>query len=334
MRRKFPYHYILTLFILILSLLTTSCSKADAIISIDNSRLTLEDFLYDIYQIKLERNTWNNTYKDILGLDYWDYEYEGNNMESLAKDTIITKVILYEILYDQAIKAGFSLTDEDESSVETKAIEFMQSMTGKQLKDKDLKYEILIKTLQKQFLGDKYYQSILDSYEVNEQAVRSNTDPDDYREYKTECLFVPTVVVSHQNVTPLEDENLTKAYQKIINVQELIHKGADFNKLPNEIDGLKFYERDFISDDNTAEDEYKNIAISLENGEYSPIVTTEFGYYIIHMLDNNSSYRFEKYIDNAIIEHKKEIFNIYYDELLKDYNISINNDYWERLDLR
>ena len=312
----------------------TSCSKTEVIVSINKSTLTLEDFLYDIYQVKLERNTWNDSYKDILGVDYWDYEFEGNKMENLAKDTIMTRVILYEILYDQAIDAGFSLTDEDESMVATNADELINSMTKKQLEDSGLDYEILIKRFQKQLLGDKYYNTLLDSFKVNESAIRSNIEPNLYREYKTECLYVPTVIVGYQSLASMTDEKLDEAYTKILNTQELIHKGADFNKVLNEIDGLTYYERDFILDDNTAEEEYKKAAISLENGEYSPIVTTEFGHYIIHMLDNNSSYRLEKHIENTILNQKKDRFRIYYNELLNDYEITINNQYWDTLDLR
>lgn len=334
MSRKFHYYYILTISLLSLSLFMTSCSKNDFIVSIDNSKLTLDDFLYDIYQIKSERDTWNEAYQDALGIDYWDFEFEYNNMESLARDTIMTRVVLNEILYDQAKKAEVSLTDEDESKLEAKSNELIQSMTEDQLEDTGLNYDIIIKTLQKQFIGDKYYQTLLDSFEVNESAIRSNIDPDLYREYKTECLYVPTVLVGHESISPMSQEELTEAYSKILNVQNLIHKGADFKRIPNEIDGVTLYERDFILDDNTAEEEYKNMAITLENGNYSPIVTTEFGYYIICMLNNNSSYRFEKHIDDLILEHKKEKFELYYYQLQKDYEISINNKYWERLSLR
>lgn len=56
-----------------------------------------------------EREHWNNKYKESLGIDYWDYEYKGLTMKQLAKDTIMTRVILYDILSSQAKKRALLL---------------------------------------------------------------------------------------------------------------------------------------------------------------------------------------------------------------------------------
>lgn len=333
MKRKSIHFCKLFLFILGFSLVLASCSKANVVVTIDNIKLTMEDFLYDIYLAELEKNTWNETYKETLGIDYWDYEFEGINMESLTKDTIMTRVILYEVLYDQATKISLSLTGEEEDKVEADALNLIQSMTEKQLEDSGLNKDILIKKFRKLSLGDKYYQGIIRDFEVNEQAIKSSIDPIEYREYKTECLYVPTVLASDQSVVPLDEDELTEAYNKILSAKELIQSQTAFSEIPNEIHGLTYYERNFISDDNTAEEEYKDVAMNMENGEYSDIVSTKFGYYIIHMLDNDSSHRLEKAIDNTILEKKMNQFNLYYDELLKEYNISINTDYWDKLEL-
>lgn len=333
MKRKSIHFCKLFLFILGFSLVLASCSKANVVVTIDDKKLTMEDFLYDIYLAELEKNTWNETYKETLGIDYWDYEFEGINMESLTKDTIMTRVILYEVLYDQATKISLSLTREEEDKAEADALNLIQSMTEKQLEDSGLNKDILIKKFRKLSLGDKYYQVIIRDFEVNEQAIKSSIDPIEYREYKTECLYVPTVLTSYQSIVPLDEDELTEAYNKILNAKELIQSQIAFSEIPNKIHGLTYYERNFIFDDNTAEEEYKDVAMNMENGEYSDIVSTKFGYYIIHMLDNDSSHRLEKAIDNTIQEKKMNQFNLYYDELLKEYNISINTDYWDKLEL-
>lgn len=333
MKRISPSFYTLIFIILSLSFFLTACGKKNIIVKIDNTKLTLDDFLYDIYLVELERDTWNRNYKDSLGIDYWDYELEGLPMDQLAKDTIMTRVIMYEVLSDQAKKKGIALSDKELSSIEADVDKLISSMSDSELNETGLNRDILLKTFHRLTLSDKYYQTIISGFEINEEEIRNSIDPDEYKEYRTECLYVTTALVSYQKITPLSEDELKEAYDKIVKIKELVQNGSDFDEILEQIDGVQYYERNFIAEDNTAEEEYKEAASFLNNGDYSDIVTTKFGYYIIHMLDNNSAKRYEKAIENAILERKTSQFKIVYDEILKDYDISINNKYWSSLDI-
>lgn len=333
MRRKSIHLCKLIVLILGFSLVLYSCSKSNVILTIDGKKLTIEDFIYDIYLAQVEKDRWNETYKETLGINYWDFEFEGKDMESLTKDMIMSRIILYEVLYDQSTKTNISLSKEEEEKIENDALNIITSMTEKKLEESSLNYDILINRLQKIFLGNKYYQTIINTFDVDEQAIQSSIDPKMYREYKTECLYVPTVLVTNQSITPLDKDELKEAYDKIISARESIENQTEFSEISNDTKDIYYYERSFISQDNTAEDEYKDMAMTMENGEYSDIVETKFGYYIIHMLDNDSSHRLEQATDNAILEDKMNQFNTYYDELLKDYDILINTEYWDTIEL-
>jgi parvulin-like peptidyl-prolyl isomerase len=175
--------------------------------------------------------------------------------------------------------------------------------------------------------------AVIDDYEVNEESIRSTINPDEYREFKTECLYVPTAKVSSQKITPFGEEEIEKAYDKIKDITYLIQGGVDFDKVLGQVDGIIHYERSFIISDNTAEKEYKEAAKELDNGEYSDAISTPFGYYIIHMLDNNSSKRYEQAVQSTIIEEKAAQFMIYYDDLMQEYDININSKYWDSIKL-
>lgn len=331
-KRKQIFMLLLILTIFSLPFTLAACSKNKVIVEIDNTKLTLDDFLYDIYLIEQERYVWNNRYKEVLGVDYFDYEFEGTSMKQLAKDTIMTRVTLYELLSNQAKKEGHTLNKEELFTIEENVDKLMASMTNIQLKETRMDRDILIKTFNKIALGDKYYSALTDDFEINEDSICSTIDPDEYREYQTECIYVPTAEVSYHKVTPYDDE-LDKAYDKIVNIKELILSGDDFNEVLEQIDGAIHYNRSFILSDNTAEDEYKEASIELKNGDYSNIITTKFGHYIIHMLDNNSSLRYEKAIQAAIQEEKAALFKIHYDKLLEEYDITINSEYWDNIDI-
>lgn len=311
----------------------SACSKSRTIVRINSTRLTLDDFLYDIYLIEQEREVWNNTYKESLGVDYWDYEYEEKSMKQLAKDTIMTRVVLYDVLSKQAEKEGYTLSKDEFKRAEENADRLIASMPKEDLKKTGMSRDILIKVYNKLALGDKYYLAVTDYYFIDEEAVKNSIDPDEYREYKTECLYVPTAMVSNQKITTYDDNKLNEAYGRIQAIKELIADGADFDVVSEQVKGATRYNRNFILSDNTAEAEYKAAARELDNGEYSDIITTKFGHYIIHMLDNNSTDRYDEAVKDAIQNEKMAQFKTHYDELLQDYDITINYEYWDSLDL-
>lgn len=333
MRRKHLVYIALLLILLAVSLTLTACKRNRTIVEINKTKLTLDDFLYDIYLIEQERELWNVKYKESLGVDYWDYEINGVSLKQLAKDTIMTRVVLYDILAKQATAEGYTLSSDELAANDKNVDSLIASMSDDELKRTGMNRDMLSKVFNKLSLGDKYYTAITDTYEIDEEAIKSTINPDEYREYQTECLYVPTADVSYQSIKPFDQAGLDEAYDKIQSIRELISQGADFNEVQKQVEGAILYSRSFIPSDTTAEDEYKEAAKELENGAYSDIITTKFGHYIIHMLNNNSPARYEKAIQDAIQAEKTVIFKTYYDELLQDYDIEINTEYWSSLDI-
>ena len=211
MKRKHISIITLLLLIFNISLALVGCGKNNVVVEINNTKLTLDDFLYDIYLIEQERYVWNNKYKEGLGVDYWDYEYEGVAMKQLAKDTIMTRVILYNILSNQAKKEGYALSKDELITIEANVDKLIASMSAKELKGTGMDRDILIKAYNKLSLGDKYYSAVTDGFEIDKEAIQSKISSDEYREYQTECLFIPTAEVSYQSITPYSEEELAKA---------------------------------------------------------------------------------------------------------------------------
>ena len=322
----------LLLLMLIMPLSLSACSKKKTIVEINKSKLVLDDFLYDIYLMEQEREHWNNKYKESLGIDYWDYEYKGLTMKQLAKDTIMTRVILYDILSSQAKKEGFTLSDDELATTDENEDKLISSMSEDEFKRTGRSKDILTKVYNTLALGDKYYLSVINNFEVDEEAIRSTVNHDEYREYITECIYIPTAEVRDGKITPYSDSELEEAYDKITEVKRLVQNGADFDEVLKQVEGSS-YKRSFILTDKTAEDEYKEACKNLDNGEYSDVITTQFGYYIIHMIDNNSTTRYENAIEEAIANEKTSLFEIHYNKLLENYEININSEYWESIDI-
>lgn len=107
---------IITIFMTIMTastFLITGCSKEKSIpiVTINDKRLYLEDFLYDIYEVETDGNQHEAYYQENLGYSYWNYEYNGTTMREISKNSILTRVVMYEILTAEALKSGIKLSE-------------------------------------------------------------------------------------------------------------------------------------------------------------------------------------------------------------------------------
>ena len=333
MVRKQIAYIILVFLILNLSFVFSACKKNHTIVQIDHDKLTLKDFLFDIYIIEQDRKIWNEKYKEILGTDYWDYEFNGMTMEQISKNTIMAKVVYHEILSRQAKKEGYALNKVELADSEANADKLLSSMSDKDINNSGITRDVLIKSYNKLALADKYYSAITSGFKVDEEAIKSTIDPEEYREYVTECLYIPTAEVNSGRIISYGESEIKEAYDNILYIMRLIQNGNDFDTVLDTVDGIMHYKRSFILSDSTAEKEYKEAVRNLDNGDYSDVITTQFGYYIIHMLDNNSTVRYEEATERAVMNEKAALFEIHYEKLLQDYDIKINSEYWDSIDL-
>ncbi|MBH1940316.1 hypothetical protein I5677_05325 [Mobilitalea sibirica] len=318
--------------ILMLSLFG-GCSKGEneIIISLDNINLTLDDFRYDIYLIETEGNSYDEYYRNQMDISYWDYQYNGVTMRETAKNSIITRVVMYEILADQAKKAGIILTNQEKNDDEKAVNDLLNSLSETERNSTGLNKDILTKTFHKLSLGDKYYMELSKRFVIDETSIRNSISIDEYREYITECIYTATVSSKNKEIKPLDEAKQKKAYERISTALKQIHSGTDFQTIIKQDDTISYYTRSFIYRDSTPEQIYRDKAILLSNGEYSDIVTTEFGHYIIHMVNNNSSARYEEAVKEAVKAEENRQFEMIYNQIKAEYSIVLNDEYWDSI---
>lgn len=323
------------LFLQTSSLLLSGCSIKDhtPILTINDKKLYQKDFIYDIYLVETEGERMENYIQDTLDVSYWDYEQNGSSMRELAKDSVLSRVVLYEILSDQANQNGISLSQQELSQNQEAISQIMQTVSEEDIKRLGITREIISDSYNKIALGDKYYKELLNGFYVNEDVIHARLNPEDYREYKTECLFLPYTTGEDNKAIFLSNGKSASLKPILSEVLFSSEQGVEFAELLNEDIGFVYMTRDFIYGDSSCEKEYQEAAMQLKNGAYSNLILTEQGYYIIHMLDNHSTQKYEMAVEEAIREEKEKQFEIYYDSLKENYNININFPVWTKIQI-
>lgn len=314
-----------------LTLLLGGCNKKEEqwILKIKDNTLTTADFAHIIYTEELRGNQKSEETKKNLGIDYWSHEKEGISVRDITKNSILSNIIMYEVLSQQAALEDVTLTGDEIAESEASADSLLSNLDQETIKKYGFTREGLIRSINRTKLGDKFYLEIASKLSVSEDSIRSRLNPEDYREYITECIHMPIVKNENQQIAILSDDEIKHAQMVMIDAAEKIEAGSDFTTLLKEHDDLKHYKRSFILNDSAPEQEYKDAAAALENGQYSTIVPTTFGYYIIQMIDNNSDARYEQAVEEAIDQEIKNQFKSIYDVLLLQYGYELNMEYWD-----
>ena len=84
----------------------------------------------------------------------------------------------------------------------------------------------------------------------------------------------------------------------------------------------------FLENAGDTDEAYIEAAKVLKNGEYSDVVTTRYGYYIILMKDNACTTAYEAALNEAYGAKVNELFAVKYAELETKHAPVVNEDVW------
>lgn len=317
---------------------TTACSKkvsnTSVIFTVNEKEVTLKDMMYYIYPMEAEGNYYEQMSQEYFKTSYWEMEAEeGVTMREYTKKIILENAIMYEVLYLEAQKLGYSLTEDEIKTAKDNAASIMSGMDESVLKLTGFTEELLSQIEQKLQLGKKYSDEIMSGVEVDEDAIADTISYEEYRQYNTENLFVSTTYYDDDGtLESLSEKEIQEMKDIIKDAFTQVKEGKSFEDLEGENDLLLFSELNFVKGDGSVDSKYQEAALALANGQMTDsIIEGEEGFYIIKMIDDNSKESYEAEIENAIMLEEDKKFMEVYDKMAENYKTEINNSNWDPL---
>lgn len=305
------------------------------ILTVNGQKTYLEGMTYQIMQAEQSHNSIASLYQQMgYTTNYWDMEEEGVTTQERVREQIIQAEIQQQLLYAEASKEGYEVTDAEKEEAATAAKTQMESMSDEQKKKTGFTESKLTDILTQYALTRRYKQDMIDSFDIDDEALRAGVDREQYRQYNTQCFFVSTEVGEGEE--PLADAQKEERKAALLEVAEGAKGTEDWSTVLNSEDEgqiVSYQAINFIKEDTNYDAKVMEQAMKMENGTISDVVEGATGYYIIKMVNNNSDERYETEVSNAITTEENQRFDEKYLSIYESYEIKINQKEWEKVTL-
>lgn len=244
---------------------------------------------------------------------------------------IIDSLIIIKLLEKYAEENNITVTDEEVNEQVKLLMDTYSSEKDfeKYLKEKGIDKRFLEGVLRSQLLSSKIYSKVTADVIVTEEEVKQY-----YEDNKNTFFLVPVSVKASHILTMfpwVEDnseeteEGREEALEKIKMVEDKLKDGGDFEDLARQ------YSDDGTSGENGGDlgyiskgqmvEEFEEALFSLDVGEVSEIVETEYGFHIIKATDRQEEYiqKFDE-VEESINTY---LLNLHKDEKSKDFIFSL-----------
>lgn len=307
-----------------------------------------------IGEVYLYANTVKDDYEYNYGSDIWDEDVsvsmdKSAKMEDVTRKDIIEDIVHVKLLVRKANDYKVALTEEETAKVTAETEDFYEKMTDEQIEKMQMSYELVSEVMNENALARKVYDAIIEEadIEVSDEEARETTFYD--------LFFEAYSVASSGDVTMFSEdekqsqyERALQAYNTLINpIENTVNEGTtSTGSNSTNIEGLaeyyglvnsQYYTMTPVEIGAVYGEDIANSLYGLEDGSYSLVMESEYGYHIFYMKALTDR--------DATDEHKQEMIrykrNDYMNELYTkwideedpdfSYEDSVNFDVYEKI---
>lgn len=286
--------------------------------TVNDEKITVSEFDFYLQTIKGEME---QKAKQENVENFWETEIDGKKATEVAKEKALEAAVMNIVQLQKAKEMNISLDEEDKKEVTKRKNDYMKSVGGrenynKNLKEMGLSDRILTDLLEDDIIIQKLMRKIIDENEdfnITDEDAKEyyNNNPKQFEtgeQVRAKHILFSTV---DEDGKPLPEEKIKKAKSLAKSILSRIKEGEDFDKLMeqySEDPGLQNYPDGYtFAKNGQMAKEFEDAAFTLEPGEVSDIVETQFGYHIIKVEDKFTKMPFDSvkdYIKNMIINDK------------------------------
>ena len=315
-----------------------------AILTVGDCMYTYEELMYYIYCEEEVASIYEDFYTQFYG-DEYSYmdevdEETGLTGQQTAKNAVIKSAKKDLVWYQEALKEGIVLSEEDKETAKKQYDEFCSALSQQQKEVEGMGKELL-SYFEKQQVIEQYKNILLEKAEFDYDEIVATVDKNENRQYKYEFYeFYKT----DENDLPYEKSKIKEYKEVLTQIAEQVGPDTELESLiPEGYEDIIYCDEDYVvSEDKEDYQEdygvYKGTDIdeilrNLENGQMSPVLETEYSYIVFRMNNNNSTEYYDEIVEEEVTKVQNKIYNTAYKNSKSSYNMVVNKSKWNKIKL-
>ncbi|HBI60703.1 MAG TPA: hypothetical protein DDY31_05750, partial [Lachnospiraceae bacterium] len=243
--------------------------------------------------------------------------------------------VQYEILYQKAVKAKYTITEDEKKKAEEDAKKALEGLSWLQKLQLNISKSKLTDLFEKRALADRFKKDQQEELnkDVDEAKAIADISEKDYRQYDIQYYYAPLTTTTEEGESKaLTEDEKKELAEKMENIAAQAKTAEDFTTLIGEDESSitlekegKFTEKDgwsYVSDKNL-----KKIK-KMENGAVSEAILDENYYVVVKMVNNNSEEAYKTACDDAVKAQQDAAYQTWYEKEQESYDVVLNTDVW------
>lgn len=317
-KRKFypKCRFISLLLVLILGLsMLSGCGKNSQMEEYENNKATVVfqfgNHIVTLGETYIYAKTVEERYVNQYGEAVWQLVLpatgtDATSMVDLTREAIVEEIVKVKTLVEHAPDFGIALTDEEIAILEATAKDFYSGLTDDDISSMEITEELVYQVIYENKIANIVTEKILerDPVEISDETARMTTFYDMY--------FACYSINSAGEIVPYSAEDKKAQYENALQACSTLgtsgisedHEAQNIEKL------AEYYQLDQAKEQTLTpheileiygEDVY-NLLYSMQNGEYTTVIETEYGYHVFEMIELTDTKATKEYKDMLTAE--------------------------------
>ncbi len=322
--------------------------KKDTVLKVNNTKYTMDDMMWPIYEVESQYLAMDSMYQYYMNTSVWDASYsggdanvpEGSTNADGLKIQVMNQTQEYEILYQEAVKNDYKLTEEEKQKAKSDAKDALKYLSFTQKLKLSISEGKLTDLMEKRALAMRYSDDRRAETDktVDEDAAKKTVNKDDYKQYDVQYYYVSTVTKEGEELKPEKYDKRLKQLKDVYERMEDNDKFAELLEEKDKADQVKFEKASYTEKDGwsliTNKDVMKKIK-KLKVGDVTEVIEDKDDKMIlfVRLKDDTSTESYDKACEEAVTTAKDEKYNEWFKELQGKYTIKVYDKVWDDIEI-
>lgn len=310
------------LFVVILLILAPSALSEDWAFALNGEKVSSAEAAIYVYNAEASYAVVAEYYERYLGVDFWSLEYDnGLTVSETVKADVFKNLVMMNIFYRLAVERGMSLNSLENEFCKCEADAYWSMVS--ETENLGFTYDDVLSLYKKQLLAELIYESEAAKSEIDENAVIESIDKEACISYEVEYLCA-----RRESAKDGFSAEVSEALSEIDNDDSFL----EFAEANPDL-GVMYFLTTFTAADENVDRAIINAVSQLEVGEMSNVIETDYGLFLMRLIDNTDTCAYDETVKKALYEARTKAYKIVYDEMYNLAEYEINVDYWDSLAL-